>query len=162
MLIEAAHNLERAGADLIVIPCNTAHFYLKKLQQEVQVPIIDMIAETIKRITGSRIGLLATNGTERSGIYYRVAKSEGITLIAPERDDQALLMHAIYAIKSGTVPDRFQDDLFAVSRRIEKAGAEGAILGCTGLSLVPLSENLPIPIYDALTVLTQTVLAQAF
>jgi len=161
MLIETARNLEKVGADLIAIPCNTAHFYLEPLQRVVQVPIINMIEETVKRITGTQVGILATDGTRRSGVYHRAAESEGITLIEPEKGDQALLMHAIYAIKSGTAPDRFQDDLRVVIERIKDAGAEGTILGCTELSLIPLPEETPIPVYDALTILAKTAVERA-
>ncbi len=162
LLAQTARTLEQAGADILVMPCNTAHFYLKPLQQEVRAPIINMVEETVKRMTGTRVGLLATDGTRRSGVYHRAAESEGITLIEPEEEDQSLLMNAIYAIKSGTSPDRFQEDLVMVIGRIKETGAEEAILGCTELSLIPLPEETPIPVHDALTILAQTAVAWAY
>ena len=162
MLIETARNLEKVGADLIAIPYNTAHFYLSEIQSAVKVPIIDMIGETVRRIEVGKVGLLATEGTRRSGVYGHACVARGIDIIYPSAPDQKWIMETIYAIKSGTATDRFQNDIIGVIERIREAGAEGAILGCTELSLIPLPDKVSIPVYDALTILAKTAVERAF
>ena len=161
MLVGTARNLEKAGADLIAMPCNTAHFYLEPLQQEVHVPIIDMIKETVQRLTVDRVALLATDGTQASGVYRRACEAQGIELVYPDEPDQKIVMRAIYGIKSGTAPYRFQGDLLEVIEHVAEAGAEAMIIGCTELSLIQPPENSPIPIYDALDILAQVAVEQA-
>ena len=161
LLIETARNLERAGADLIAIPCNTAHFYLSEVQKAVKVPIIDMIGETVSRVEAGRVGLLATDGTRKSGVYSRACAARGIDIVYPSASDQKWLMEGIYAIKSGAAPDKFQEGIIGVIERIKDAGAGAAILGCTELSLIPVPDATLIPVYDALTVLAQVAVSRA-
>ena len=72
VMIEEAHRLIRAGAELLVIPCNTAHYFYNGLQKECNVPILNIIAETVRHLKKqnvSRFGLLATKGTVQSDAY---------------------------------------------------------------------------------------------
>ncbi len=161
MLINTARNLQRAGADLIVMPCNTAHFYLSQIQAAVGIPIIDMITETVRTIREEVVVLLATDGTRTSQVYDRACATRGITLLPLRDSDQQRLMRAIYEIKSGTAPAAFQTDLVDIIAATHADGAQAAIIGCTELSLISLSPPPPIPVYDALTVLARTAVAQA-
>ncbi|HDL85860.1 MAG TPA: amino acid racemase, partial [Candidatus Acetothermia bacterium] len=88
LLIAAAKNLERAGADFIIIPCNTAHHWLHELREIISIPIIDMIGQTAERVASQQssaqwIGLLSTEGTLRSGLYQNAFASRGIALLVP-------------------------------------------------------------------------------
>ncbi len=161
MLIDTARNLQRAGADLIVMPCNTAHFYLPQLQPALKIPIIDMVGETVRTIREEVVVLLATDGTWTARVYDHACAAHGITLLQPKAFDQQRLMRAIYGIKSGTAPAVFQTDLAGIIATTSANGAQAAIIGCTELSLIPLSSPLPIPVYDALTVLARAAVAQA-
>ena len=70
VMIEEAKRLERAGADLLVIPCNTAHYFYDGLKESCQIPILNIIEETVAHLYRNKIqkfGLLATAGTVESG-----------------------------------------------------------------------------------------------
>jgi len=89
-LVEGVSRLERAGASLIVIPCNTAHYFYDDMQQAVQIPIIHMIRETadavVARHPGCKtIGLLATSGTIQSGLYEKEFRARGLSVVLPDR-----------------------------------------------------------------------------
>ena len=75
-MIETAKNLERAGADFIVIPCNTAHYFLGDLEAEISIPVLNMVEETRKTVKeqfplAGKVGLVATTGTIKSRIYHK-------------------------------------------------------------------------------------------
>ena len=98
MLCEA-HRLERAGVDLIVMPCNTAHYFYDGLAQNCQVPILNIIDETTAHLarTGVRtFGLLATEGTIRSGAYERFCTPRGLSCLTPTEDEQAMITDIIF------------------------------------------------------------------
>lgn len=156
LLIETARALERAGAELLAIPCNTAHFYLPQVQAAVGVPIVDMIGETVHAIRESVVGLLATDGTGRARVYQRACAARGIELLLPSSSDQRRVMDTIYEIKAGSPPERFRDRMKEIIARLNTRGAEGAIIGCTELSLIPCVAP-PVAVYDALDILAHRV-----
>lgn len=135
-LQSSARLLERAGAQVLVMPCHTAHCFYDEVQAAVQVPVLNMIQLTVrelKRRGVARAGLLATDGAVQSGIYQRHFEGSGIELLLPDPDGQAALMDMIY---SGVKAGRSDYDTQAVRTvldRLMDAGAQTLILGCTEL-----------------------------
>ena len=162
MLIETAKNLVAAGADFIVIPCNTAHYWIEDIRKAVRIPVLDMIEETAKEIIQSHpslktVGIMAASGTVRSGLYQKRLRELGIKAISPTDTDQDRLMQAIYAVKAGDLT-KSSTTAIEIGQRLEKAGAEGIIAGCTEVPLILKIGDLPVPIIDATQVLaTRTV-----
>ena len=110
-LIRAGKRLEEAGVDFIIIPCNTAHYFVDQLQKELRVPILHMIrlsAEAAHKAYPNvkKAGLLATDGTVKSGLY-RIAYGEvDIEILEPAPEGQADVMKAIYqCVKAGNLID---------------------------------------------------------
>ena len=143
-LIYSAQVLEKAGADFIIIPCNTAHHYLPQLQKEVSIPILNMIGETADFITQhypreKQVGLLATTGTIKVGIYSTTFRERGLRIIHPEEStQQSLVMRAIYDIKA-------KKPIAPAKRRLKQAACELISKGCSlivmGCTEVPLGLN---------------------
>lgn len=137
-LSESIRRLEAAGADLLVMTCNAAHFYFDELRLISSVPFLNMIDLTAleaKRLGFSSIGLFAVDGTLYSGIYERACEKQGLTVIKPDEEGQRKVMNLIYQeIKAGrpahpeALTETFED--------MERRGAKGFILGCTELPLV--------------------------
>ena len=163
VMLEEAHRLERAGAELLVIPCNTAHYFYSGLQKGSNLPILNIIDETVAhlhRCGVKKIGLLATEGTVRSGSYENACRQKGIVCCAPSKEDQKIVTEAIYgAIKQNKPVDR--DALIQVADKLISMGCERLVLGCTELSL--LNKELPLDpsiFLDSLEVLAwRTILA---
>lgn len=135
-LQSSARLLERAGAQVLVMPCHTAHCFYDDVQAAVQVPVLNMIELTVqelKRRGAARAGLLATDGAVQSGIYQRHFEGSGVELLLPDPAGQAALMDMIYdGVKAG----RSDYDTTAVCTALDKlmgAGAQTLILGCTEL-----------------------------
>ena len=159
-------NLERAGADIIAIPCNTAHYYYDELQQSTNIPIINMISETEKHICREfpnirRIGLLATTGTIKGEVYHKIMKD--LTIIIPNEALQERVMNATYG--SGGIKAGYREDprryILEVAEALVKEGADAVIMGCTEVSLVLGEDDLPVPQIDPLQILAEAVVREA-
>lgn len=148
LLLTCAKNLEAYGADFIVIPCNTAHAYVDRMQEHLQIPIVGMIDAVVQQIDkchpGIRtLGLMATSGTISTGIYHRAFENTDIDLICPDEPHQQLLMDTIYGeegIKAGFTRGKPEEYVLEAAASLVRRGAQALILGCTELPLV-LAEN---------------------
>lgn len=138
-LIESAKKLEQIGADFIIMPCNTAHYFYDDIVKEINIPFLNMIEETLKCIESEqnyikKAGLLATEGTCNSGIYEKHAKKFNLEIIKPSDYRQQAITKLIYDIKSG----KFQLDQVKYYETLEELTEKGCqvfILGCTELSV---------------------------
>ena len=156
------HRLENAGADLIVIPCNTAHYFYQGLQQESRVPMLNIIEETVaflKKGSINRIGLLATEGTVKSGAYEMACQKAGIECLVPSKEEQAVISNIIYqSVKQNKTADL--EAFWRVAKSLQDRGCKMLVLGCTELSLLDRS-GLPADLFlDSMDVLAyKTILA---
>ena len=152
-LISTAQNLERAGADFIIIPCNTAHCYLGEMRKAVHIPIIDMIAETVAHISERNVGLLATDGTIENGIYLSACRGKEITLLYPE--DQKKVMTLIYKVKAGHMDCTLKGQMMSIVDGLLKQGAQAIVAGCTEISLLLKPDDLDVLLLDPLDLLAE-------
>jgi len=155
-----ARRLEDAGADLLAMPCNTAHAYLDEIRASVSIPVLDMIGETVGTLDRSPTGLLSTDGTVRAGLYQRACEARGIRIVVPDPADQRTVTEAISRIKRGEDPRRVGESLRPVVRGLQRDGAKSVIAACTEISLVP-ADGLTIPWIDALDRLVEATLRDA-
>jgi len=159
-LVSTASAIKRAGADFIIIPCNTAHYFINDLRKKIDIPIIHMINLTSTFLTYKYpflkcIGLLATDGTIQTGIYNESFRNEDIKIILPSDNTQKLVMSAIYDhIKLGKL-ESGKNILNFVSNDLIESGVEILITGCTEISLVLKNGDLTIPVLDPLQILAQ-------
>lgn len=138
-LVHDALMLQRAGADFLVLTCNTAHAFADQVEAATSLDLVEILEATVgavrARATGNaRVGLLATNGTRRAGLYQSALERKGLEVVLPEPEDQQLVMDLIYKqVKAGRT-DRL-DELPKLLERLRGAGADYFILGCTELSV---------------------------
>ena len=153
--------MANAGADLIVIPCNTAHYFYDSISAEASVPVINIIRQTAifcHRERTRRVGILATEGTVRSGAYSQVLSQAGIECVCPDGDGQRIISDIIYGqIKKGLSPD--MDAFMSVADKLTAQGCDRLILGCTELSLLKRDGALDGNIFtDSLEVLAYSAI----
>jgi len=163
-LLASAVLLQRAGADFLLIPCNTAHHWLPELQEKLEIPIVDMVGETVAAVAArtprlERVGLLATTGTVRTGLYPCALTGAGIAVVETTPQEQESVMRVIYGIKAGN--RAVGSDLVQVGRNLIERGAQGLILGCTELSLVEETLELGCPLFDPLAILARRAVGVA-
>ncbi len=156
-LLGDARLLARCGCTAIAIPCNTSHYFVDRLQGEVEVPILHMIRETARELARQgkkRPGILATDGTIQTGLYQKECAAVGMEAVAPDPESQKLVMSIIYdEIKQGEQGSR--EKFAQIDRSIRRAGCDCAILACTELSVFSTYHNLPPFYLDAMAVLAE-------
>ncbi len=157
-----AERLTGAGAELLVIPCNTAHYFYDGLRASCSVPVLNIIEETVLHLHRNgvqRFGLLATEGTRASGAYRRFSDPLGMTCVEPTAEEQAQIMQIIYGCIKQNRPIDW-NAFFSVTDAMRVRGCERLVLGCTELSLLKragLDEGVFV---DSLEVLAyRTILA---
>jgi len=161
VLRDSAKVLEEAGADFIVIPCNTAHHWIKEIQNAVGIPVVDMIEETAKYLKGrrcKRIGLLATTGTIRTCIYEKVLEAYGIEVIKPANQEN--IMGVIKKVKAGDTSERQREIIEKEMASLKEKGIATFVLGCTELPLV-FRKGKRKEIVDPMDVLAATAIGLA-
>ncbi len=137
-MVEDAQRLEAYGADAIIIPCNTAHYFIQEVRRSVSVPVPSIITETalhLKHCGYKKALILGTEGTVAAGSYQKELDGLGIGWKLPEEKSQQVISDIIYGdVKAGRVPPA--EKLFAVTEPEFAAGCDCAILGCTELSVL--------------------------
>ncbi|WP_042357401.1 aspartate/glutamate racemase family protein [Bacillus rubiinfantis] len=157
-LIQSARRLEAAGADMLAIACNTAHYFLPGIQAAVSIPILNMPKETICNIEESglkRVALLATDGTMATNLYQTYLAESGLRVILPDEETQAHVMEGIYLVKSGEIY-KAKSLILQAAQTMILAGAEAVIAGCTEIPCV-LSEADGINVVDPSNILAKKI-----
>jgi aspartate racemase len=102
------HTLEKMGADLLAVPCNTAHYFIDGFRSELNVPLVHIIEETVlaaKRLNPTGCWMLSTVGTQRSGLYQKYAEKIGFTLWIPGADVTIRAQESINLVKAGKLSE---------------------------------------------------------
>lgn len=131
--------LERAGAGLVAIPCNTAHLWYPQLAAATALPvlhIIEAVADDLERLGAARcrVGLMGTAATLQSGLYRDPLQRRGFEVLDTQADEVRLCTEAIEAVKANA-PEQAFEPAAACIRRLVERGAQAVVLGCTELPL---------------------------
>lgn len=150
-------SLATQGAEIIAIPCITAHYFQHELENEIGIPIINALTETALYLQEKniyKVGIMATDGTIQSKIFQNTLQAYGLEAYIPSQQNQQKVMHLIYNnIKSG---QPIELPLFyEISEDLFSQGAEVILLGCTELSLVKSCTKLPAGYLDVTEVLAR-------
>ncbi len=165
-VVESALRLEQMGAELLTMPCNSAHIWYDGIISQLTVPLINMVEEVFAAIRESglrTVGLLGTAGALQSGLYERYAGD--VNLMVPTDDERERIHRAIYAVKAGARPDEGtgKRTLLEIITGYRERGAEGVILGCTETPLLVSQKDMPeFPVFDSTDILVEATFQQAF
>jgi aspartate racemase len=151
--------LEHAGVSNIAIPCNTSHYFFEEMQGMTRINMINMIDETLKEIAGryganSKVGVLATSGTLRSGIYKKACDKYNMQWHETDESVQKKVMGIIYDVKKG-LPIGSEEIEEIIRNLIEQEGCNCVILACTELSCIEVSHEARSYCVDAMDVLVK-------
>jgi aspartate racemase len=165
-LKQTAQNLEKAGADFIIIPCNTAHYFLSSIQESVKIPVLNMIEEAAKEtqkkiFLTQKVGLLASIGIYKTEIYHQHFKKFNIEVISPEEKDKEKVMKVIYAVKAGNLSEEIKKNILKIAQKLIDKGAEAIIAGCTEIPLILKEGDVSVPIIDPTQILARAAVWKA-
>jgi aspartate racemase len=148
-LVEMANGLRASGAEVLAMPCNTAHAHADLIQRASGLPLVDMIelgAEAAAQAGAARAGVLGTRGALRLYREYLAAKAMGMVALPPER--QEAFMVTLYRIKAGETGDDVAREMAGHAEALRDLGAEVLIAGCTELPLVLEAEDVSLELID--------------
>jgi aspartate racemase len=168
ILVQGGQTLEKAGADFIVMPCISAHYFLEAIRSELKVPILSVFDEVTVQIKESHpavqtVGLMATTGTVEGGLFQKRLAEDNMKTLTPDAEAQEQVMSAIYQIKRGAGAHRKECKtiLQVVANKLIENGAESIIAGCTEIPLELTSKDVSVPLFDPLQVLAQAAVREA-
>ncbi len=137
-LIEGAEILMKSGVFAIAIPCITAHYFIDEIRRKVKIKIIDRMEESIKEFKKLKpdektIGVLATDGTIKTGLLEKYFKAYDIKSVYPDDEFQRKVMETIYRIKAGF---EYGGEFESAIYNLRKKGVKTVFSGCTEVAMV--------------------------
>lgn len=168
-LREGVQRLADCGAELLVMPCNTAHAYMDTILREIDadlefISIIDTTLQAVCDIepsAGAPVGLLATDAALKSGIYQTALTHAGKAPILPTARSQEMLMQVVHQVKNGRTGPESHATLTEILHELATAGASTVVLGCTELSTLALEVSTPLRVLDPSRLLAEAVVVRA-
>ncbi|NWG53986.1 MAG: amino acid racemase [Hydrogenophilaceae bacterium] len=163
-LVAAALGLERAGADLLVMACNTAHHWQDDVRAAVAIPFLSMIDETADAAAASgaaTIAILAADGARGAQLYERALEQRGRAWLRLDEKAQREFMDLIYAVKAGDRSEPIRAAMRAHAHALIASGADALIAGCTEIPLVLDAPDVSVPLIESTDVLVRRVIARA-
>jgi len=151
-----ARNLERAGADCILLCANTMHNMAEEVQAAISIPLLHVADETaacIHSMKLKKVGLLGTRMTMELPFYKERLLSHGIEPLVPDQADRDLIHHSIFTeLSRGIFTQQTKEKYIRILHKLTEKGAEGIILGCTEIPLLISQEDYPAPLFDTTTI----------
>jgi aspartate racemase len=160
-----ARRLAQAGADLLVIACNTAHAFMKDVTDATSVPILDIITLTTEQIANTgkvrRVGLLAADGCIAANLYQDRLATAGLEAVLLERDAQARFMTLLYDIKADATKRDLCGRMNELANELKQSGAEVVVAACTEVPLVLDPTRCNVPLINSIDVLVSATISAA-
>ena len=152
ILLAAAKNLEKAGADFIVICTNTMHKVVPQMQAELNIPILHIAKATAKVLKADhikKVALLGTKYTMQQDFYKEKLIEAGLEVIIPNEDGIEKVNTVIYEeLCLGKIKEASKKAFLSIIDQLAAEGAEGIILGCTEIGLLVKQEDTKVPLFD--------------
>lgn len=156
-LIKGAINLEKAGADFLVMPCNTMHIFIEEIRSAVRIPVLSIVDETIEVINKmkvSKVGVLSTLATIDKRLFKDKLNNINVKEIIPNKNDQAILDKTILNLVLNIKNSEDKNLVNRIIKKIIKKGITKIILACTDLQLVVRNRS-DVEILDTMKILAE-------
>jgi len=165
VLAAMARGLEGAGADFLVIPCNTAHHYLPAVRAAVSIPVVDMVGLTVDRLLRCgpgprRIGILASPAVRLTGLFDESCRQAGLAVAYPEGEREQEVLRIIRAVKAGDLREGTRAAYRSAALGLAREGADAILVACTELSALGRPDLPGTPLFDTLDTLVDEILAR--
>jgi aspartate racemase len=155
-LIQVAQNLQRAGAQALAMPCNTAHGYAGAIKRAVSIPLLDMISLTVEQVAARgnvrSVGLLASTAVIDTKLFTSAFTAKGISIVLPSHQEQ--IMSLIKAVKRGDTGSKVQKQLGGLASELAR-NSDILLVACSELSVI--TGGIKVPFVDSLDILAQAV-----
>lgn len=162
-MVKAARNLEKHGADVLGIACNTAHYYYEDVRASVGIPVINMIEETVNYTFKSvpkikKVGLLASPVLEKIKLYQENFRKKGIEVVTPDKEKKSVMLDLIFKVKSGSFGSEDKQLIKSIiDHFLRKNRVEALVLGCTEIPIMIKDLQLQVPIFNSTKILAEVL-----
>ena len=163
-LAAMAVGLESAGADFLVMVCNTAHAFTRDIRAAVSIPfvsIIDVVMDSLASRGVQRVGVMAAQGCLQAGLYQTALAAAGIEPVVWNEQQLARFMALVYRIKGGDRAPDIAIDMRKLAAELEFSGAELLVAGCTEVPLFLQQEDIDLPLLSSTDLLVRRTIALA-
>ena len=166
VMVDAAHRLERGGADFLIICTNTMHKMADDVQRAVEIPLLhiaDATAAAVRSAGFDTVGLLGTRFTMEQDFYRgRLADKHGLTVLIPPTEERQIVHDVIYGeLCLGQINQSSRQQYVEIIEQLKLAGAQAVILGCTEIGLLVKQEYSSLPLFDTTRIHAEAAVAFA-
>lgn len=162
VLAEMAKRLQDAGADFLVMPCNTAHAFQRDIEAAIDIPYVSIIDETVTACGGiESIGVLETVGCKASGIYQDAFAAANVPVVLLDDSETADFMKLVAEIKGGNCGTETAAGMRQLAESLVARGAAGIVAGCTEIPLVLDGSMIDVPLFSSTDILAEATVAYA-
>ena len=161
-LTAEAQRLEKAGADFIVMPCNSLHIFIEEIRKSVSIPVLSIVEETVKFIKESdfsRVGIVSTSATIENKLYENAFADAAIEYATPDDYQQAKMGKFIMNLVTGRQNNRDREEFIKIIGDFEAKNVDCVMLACTDLQLL-IPKHPKLKIFDTMKVLADATVAQ--
>lgn len=154
-LVQEAKRLEKAGAEFIVMPCNSLHLFIKEIRESVSTPVLSIIEETVKFIKKNefhKVGIVSTSATVRNKLYENALEQNSIGYEAPDDFQQEKMGKFILNLVTGQQNNKDREGLIAIINDFEDKNVDCVVLACTDLQLL-IPKHPTLKIFDTMKIL---------
>ncbi len=149
----SAQQLERGGADFILLCTNTIHLVSEAIAAATNIPflhIADATGEAIQKQQLRKVALLGTKFTMEKDFYRNILEENyGLEILVPPSNEREIINDIIYnELVNGQFTEASKEICLSTMSKLKKNGAEGVILGCTELPLLIANEDFDLPLFD--------------
>ncbi|MCJ8006481.1 aspartate/glutamate racemase family protein [Lederbergia wuyishanensis] len=159
-MAQTARNLERAGADVIIICANTAHYYYDYVNDAVGIKVLHIIEETVNNLIESninKVGVLATMGAMKTGIFQKSLDKQNLNIVLLPDDLQKNVHEAIFSFKYHGKNTENVKKIKDAADSLVKSGAEAVIMGCTEIPIILSEVKTEVPLIDPNEIIAKQV-----
>ena len=157
-LIKEAKRLEEAGADFIVMPCNSLHVFIQEIRNVVDIPVLSIIEETVKFLQKNnlnKVGIISTSATIDNKLYENALKKAGIDYDTPDKFQQEKMGKVILNLVTGQQNNRDREELIQIINDFDKKNVDCIALACTDLQLL-IPKHPSLKIFDTMKILANS------
>ncbi|MEI7792101.1 MAG: amino acid racemase [Candidatus Berkelbacteria bacterium] len=161
-LTAEAQRLEKAGADFIVMPCNSLHIFIEEIRKSVSIPVLSIVEETVKFIkesSFSRVGIVSTSATIENKLYENAFAESAIQYATPDDYQQAKMGKFIMNLVTGRQNNRDREEFIKIIGDFEAKNVDCVMLACTDLQLL-IPKHPKLKIFDTMKVLADATVVE--
>lgn len=161
-LIEEAKRLEKAGADFIVMPCNSLHVFITEIRNAVDIPVLSIVEETVKFLKKNnlnKVGILSTSATIQNKLYENAFAQNQMGYETPDDFQQARIDTCILHLVTGMQNNKDREELIDIISDFEKKNVDCVVLACTDLQLLT-PQHKTLKIFDTMKIVADATVEE--